>query len=77
MFMGHENVAFVIVEYDEKLLMFLLMEVNKFLMFGKVEVIFDLCSKVNSEGNSHYIINSKDIQGYCVKRTWWVSTISS
>jgi hypothetical protein len=53
MFMGHEDVTFVIVEYDEKLLIFLLMEIIKFLMFGKVEIIFDFHSEVNFEGILH------------------------
>lgn len=62
MFMGHENVAFVIVEYDEKLLILLLMEIIKFLMFGKVEVIFDFHSEVNFEGILH--ITSSIVETY-------------
>ncbi len=62
MFMGHENVAFEIVKYDEKLLMLLLIEGNKFLMFSKVEVIFDLHSKVNSKGLFH--ITSSIVETY-------------
>ncbi len=42
MFMGHQNATFVVIEYDEKLLMPLLMEANKFLMHDKVETTFDL-----------------------------------
>jgi len=62
MFMGHENVAFVIVEYDEKLLILFLMEIIKFLMFGKVEVIFDFHSKVNFESILH--ITSSIVETY-------------
>ncbi len=35
MFMGHENATIVVVEYDEKLLLPLLMEANKFLMSNR------------------------------------------
>ncbi len=43
----------MVVEYDEKLLILLLMEANKFLMFSRVEVIFYLRLEANSEGLFH------------------------
>jgi hypothetical protein len=53
MFMCCENVALVIAEYDEKLVMLLLMKANKFLMFGRVEVTFEL----HSEGDSKVLFH--------------------
>jgi hypothetical protein len=37
MFLGHENAIVVVVEYDEKLLLPLLMVNNKLLMLDRVE----------------------------------------
>jgi hypothetical protein len=71
--LGHENVATVVVEYDEKLLLPLLMETNKLLMPNKVEDAFDFHSQVDSEGLLHTIttiidtymdIVSKELVGF-------------
>jgi hypothetical protein len=53
MFMGHENVTLVVVEYNEKLLLPLLMEENQIFMPNKVETTFNLHSKSNYEGLFH------------------------
>jgi hypothetical protein len=42
MFFSHENAIEVVAEYDEKLLLPLLMEANKLLMLDKVEEVFNL-----------------------------------
>jgi hypothetical protein len=53
MSLGHENALIVAVEYDENLLLFILMEANKLLMPNKVEKAFDLHSQVDFEGLFH------------------------
>ncbi len=45
MYLGHENVILVI-KYDEKLLLFLLMEANKLLMSNKARKAFSIHSQV-------------------------------
>lgn len=45
MYLGHENVILVI-KYDEKLLLLLLMEANKLLMSNKARKAFSIHSQV-------------------------------
>jgi hypothetical protein len=52
-YLGYEIVIVVVVEYDEKLLLPLLMETKKLLMFEKVEMNFNLHSQVYSKGLFH------------------------
>jgi hypothetical protein len=40
-YLGHGIVVVMVIEYDEKLLLFLLMEAPKFLMLNRVEVLED------------------------------------
>jgi hypothetical protein len=51
--LGHENALIVAIEYDEKLLLFIIMEANKLLMPNKIEKAFDLHSQVDFEGLFH------------------------
>ncbi len=75
MFMGHENATLMVAKYDEKLLLSLLMEANKFLMLNKVETTSNIHSKGDSEGLFHTStiadaykdIVSKELIGF-----WWV-----
>jgi hypothetical protein len=46
MYLGNENVLIVVIKYDEKLLLFLLMEVNKLLMSNKARKTFNIHSQV-------------------------------
>jgi hypothetical protein len=75
MFLGHENVAIVIAKHDEKLLLQLLMEVNKLLTFEKAKTTFNFHLEGDSKGLFHptstttYIfkdIVSKEVVGF-----WW------
>ncbi len=66
---------------DENLLLFLLMETNKLLMFDKVEKAFDLHSQVDSKGLFHTIATTtntynKHIREHCVKGACWILMIS-
>jgi len=72
MYLGCENVV-IVVEYDKKLLFLLLMEVNKLLIFNKVETIFDFHSQVYSKilfrtimtiANTYKDIVSKELVGF-------------
>jgi hypothetical protein len=51
--LGHENVVVVVVKYDEKLLLPLLMKTNKLLKPNMVGEAFDLHSQVDSKGLFH------------------------
>jgi hypothetical protein len=55
MFLGQENVIIMVTKYDEKLLLPLLMEVNKLLMPNQVEDASNLHSQVDFEGLLHTI----------------------
>jgi hypothetical protein len=44
MYLGCENFVVIVVGYDEKLLLLLLMEVNKLFIFDKIETTFDFHS---------------------------------
>ncbi len=46
MYLGHENVVIVVIKYDEKLLLLLLMEANKLLMSNKARKAFNIHSQV-------------------------------
>jgi hypothetical protein len=70
--LGCENVV-IVVEYDEKSLFLLLMEVNKLLIFNKVETTFDFHSQVDSRilfqtimtiANTHKDIVLKELVGF-------------
>jgi hypothetical protein len=75
--LGHENVVIVVVEYDERLLFPLLIEVNKLLMLDKVEKAFDLHSQMDSEGLFHSTsITHTHIHGHHVKGAYWISIAS-
>jgi hypothetical protein len=80
MFMGHENASLVVANYDEKLLLPLLMEENKFLMLNMVETTSNLHSKGDSEGLFHTptIVNRyKDNESRELVRFWWVLIAAS
>ncbi len=75
MFLGHENVIVVIAKHDEKILLQLLMEVNKLLMFEKVKTTFNFHLESDSKGLFHPTsittnifkdIVSKEVVGF-----WW------
>jgi hypothetical protein len=51
--LGHENAIAMVVEYDEKLLLPLLMVTNKLLMLDRVEEACNLHSQVDFEGLFH------------------------
>ncbi len=73
--MGHENAIIVVVKYDEKLLLPLLMETNKFLMFNWVETTSNLHSKGDYEGLFHTSTIAdtyKDIVSRELIGFWWV-----
>jgi hypothetical protein len=53
MFLGHQNVAIVVAKYDEKILLQLLMELNKLLMFEKVKTTFNFHLENDSKGLIH------------------------
>jgi hypothetical protein len=53
MYLGHENVIILVTKYDENLLLPLLMEANKLLMFNRANMAFDLHSQVDYEGFFH------------------------
>lgn len=76
MFMVHQNATFVVIEYDEKLLMPLLLEANKFLMHDKVEATSDLHSEGDYEGLIHITSTTIDTYKDNVKGSCWVSTVS-
>ncbi len=42
MYLGNENVVIVVIKYDEKLLLFLLMKANKLLMSNKAKKTFSI-----------------------------------
>jgi hypothetical protein len=50
MFLGHENVAIVVAKYDEKILLQLLMEVNKLLMLEMSKTTFNSRLKGDFKG---------------------------
>jgi len=60
MFLGHENVAIVIAKHDEKILLQLLMEVNK-LMFERVKETFNFHSEGDYKGLFHPTSTTMDI----------------
>jgi len=74
--MGHENATIVVAEYDEKLLLPLLMEANKFLMLNRVETTSNLHSKSDSKGLFHttstIVDTYKDIVSRELVGFWWV-----
>ncbi len=81
MFLGHENVVIVVVEYDERLLFHLLIEANKLLMLDKVEEAFDLHSQMDFEGLFHsttitHTHTHTHIHGHHVKGAYWISISS-
>jgi hypothetical protein len=47
MYLDCENFVVIVVEYDEKLLLFLLLEVNKLFIFDKTKTTFDFHSRVD------------------------------
>jgi hypothetical protein len=53
MYLGYEIVIVVVVEYDENLLLPLLMETKKLLMFKNVQMTSNLHSQVDSKGLFH------------------------
>jgi hypothetical protein len=53
MYLGHENVIVLVIKYDENLLLPLLMEANKLLMFNRAKMAFDLHSQVDYRGFFH------------------------
>jgi hypothetical protein len=75
--LGHENAIAMVVEYDEKLLLPLLMVANKLLMLDMVK---RLVIEVDFEGlthdNNNNKNNNKHIRGHCVKGACWISTVS-
>jgi hypothetical protein len=56
--LGHENATAMVVEYDKKLLLPLLMMANKLLMLDKVEEACNLHSQVDSKGLFHTTITN-------------------
>jgi hypothetical protein len=58
MFLGHENVIIVVVEFDENLLFLLLIEANKLLILEKVAEVFDLHSLMDFESLFHITITT-------------------
>jgi hypothetical protein len=60
-YLGPENVTIVVLEYDEKLLLPLLMEVNKLLMLTNVEEIEECQFYVNVEDFFHTITTNANI----------------
>jgi hypothetical protein len=60
MFLGHENATTMVFEYDENLLLLLLMEANKLLMPNKVEDASNFHSQVDFEGLLHTITTTID-----------------
>jgi hypothetical protein len=53
MYLGHENVIILVTKYDENLLLPLLMEASKLLMFNRAKMAFDLHSQVDYDGFFH------------------------
>jgi hypothetical protein len=74
MFMGHQNATLVVIEYDEKLLMPLSMEANKFLIHDKVETTFDLHLEGDYESLLHTTSTSTNTYKDSVKGSCWVSS---
>ncbi len=71
MYLGHENFIILDTKYDENLLLPLLTEANKLLMFNRAKIAFDLHSQVDYEGFfSHQNNNYKHIHGHFVKGTF-------
>ncbi len=60
-YLGPKNAIIVVVEYDEKLLLPLLMKVNKLLMLTNVKEIEECQFKVNVEDLFHTITTNANI----------------
>jgi peptide subunit release factor RF-3 len=75
MFLSHENVIVVIAKHDEKLLLQLLMEVNKLLMFERAKITFNFHLKGDFKGLLHPTSTTTDIFKDIVSKEvvgfWW------
>ncbi len=73
-YLGCENVADLVVEYDENVLLPLMTKTNKLLMFHRVEMSYDLHSQVDFKGLFHNT-TTRCIHNHHVNGACWISTV--
>ncbi len=68
-FWSHENSLTLVVKYDEKLLLFIVMEANKLLCLTRLERLLIFIHKwiLKVYFTSHHINNNKHIHGHHIK----------